>query len=515
MEDQYHAPVREQARASAPAGATSAEVHPVNAFEVQFRQVRGRRPGKSDPSCLQGKGRITLDGSHLVFEGRRGRISWRASKQVFTIAAADLFDVIRAGNALGFKCRGGDGVWHSVDITAANIAEATRLQAGLPAQTTPEFAVAQAERSDFHARLDRLSPRAPVVPVLVAINVLVFIAMCVAGVGIFQPDGQAVLAWGSNFGPLTTSGQWWRLLSNTFVHFGLLHLAFNMWALYSSGRLVERLFGSTRFVLLYLFAGIAASMVSLLWNPMVNSAGASGAIFGVFGGLLAFVMNPRNQVPQSVMVEHRNSTLLFAGYTLFYGAAHSGIDNAAHLGGLLAGLAMGFLLARPLTAAARRESSPSGVVPALGAAAIALIALSWPLAHPNPQALRERQFSVVREQLAADEKLAITATRQWAARAGAAHASAPQLVAELATEVVPKWDAMVKELTAAPLQPGDRDFELRGLLLRYSEARASQFELARQAILADSTSLQGDSEAQGTKAEQALVEIKTLQAGNK
>lgn len=515
MEDHYNAPGREQARASATAQASLTDVQPLEMFAVQFRQVRGRRSGKNDPSCLQGRGSISIDGLRLTFEGHHGLIRWLSRQQVFTVAAADVFDVTRTGKSLGFKCRGSDGVMRSVDITAASGVQATRLQARLPAQATHEFAVAQAEHSDFHARLDQLSPRAPVVPVLVAINLLVFVAMCVAGVGVFQPDGQAVLAWGSNYGPLTTSGQWWRLLSSTFVHFGLLHIAFNMWALYASGRMVERLFGSTRFVLLYLFAGVAASMVSVLWNPAVNSAGASGAIFGVFGGLLAFVMNPRNQVPQSVMVEHRNSTMLFAGYTLFYGAAHSGIDNAAHIGGLLAGLAMGFVLARPLTAEARRDASPSGVVLALGAGAIALIALSWPLAHPKPQTLRERQFSVARERLVADEKMAVAATRQWAGHASAARASAPLLLAELTTDVLPKWHAMVDELASAPLESGDRDFQLRALLLRYSEARLQQFELTRQAILTSSTSLQTRVEQQAKEAEQVLAELKTLQAGSK
>lgn len=515
MEDQFIVSGREQSRASATAQASLTDTCPVETFDVQFRHVRGRRAGESDPSCLKGKGRITIDGPRLEFEGRRGRISWLSTKQVLIVAAADVFDVFRAGRALGFKCRGSDGVLHSVDITAANVAQATRLQVHLPEQATPEFAISQAEHSDFHARLDQLSPRAPVVPVLVAINVLVFVAMCVAGVGVFQPDSQAVLAWGSNFGPLTTSGQWWRLLSSTFVHFGLLHVSFNMWALYASGRVVERLFGSTRFVLLYLFAGVAASMVSLLWNPLVNSAGASGAIFGVFGGLLAFVMNPRNAVPQSVMVEHRNSTLLFAGYTLFYGAAHSGIDNAAHIGGLFAGLAMGFVLARPLTAEARRGSSPNRLVLALGAGAIALIALSWPLTHPNPQTLRERQFFVMRERLVADEKLAVAATRQWAQHATAAHESAPQLEAELTTDVVPKWHVMVDELDSARLEPGDRDFELRALLARYSDARLKQFELTGQAIQNNSASLQAESEQQAKQAEQVLAELKSLHARRK
>ena len=120
--------------------------------------------GKGDPSCLQGKGCITIDGSRLEFDGRRGRISWLSSKQVFIVAPVDVFDVTRAGKALAFKSRGRDGVLHCVDITAANVPQATRLLARLPAPATPEFALAQAGHSDFHARLDQLSPRAPVVP---------------------------------------------------------------------------------------------------------------------------------------------------------------------------------------------------------------------------------------------------------------------------------------------------------------------------------------------------------------
>lgn len=515
MEDQHNALGGVEARAATATTNAAASAEPAETFEVQFRVVQGRRRASSGAASLRGKGRISVEHGQFTFEGHRGPISWLSRKQVMAVPVADVFDVTRAGKVLSFKLRSDKGGIQTIDLGAANLARAMRLQARLPQQMSEAFAVAQAEHADFHARLDELSPHAPVVPVLVAINALVFVAMCVAGVGIFQPDGAAVVPWGSNFGPLTTSGQWWRLLSSTFVHFGLLHIAFNMWALFASGRMVERLFGSARFVLLYLFAGVAASMVSLLWNPGVNSAGASGAIFGVFGGLLAFVMNPRNAVPQSVMVEHRNSTIAFAAYTLFYGAAHSGIDNAAHIGGLLAGLAMGFVLARPLTVEARRRSSANGLILALGSGLIALIALSWPLAHPNAQTLREQKFSVVRGRLGADEEQAIAATQALVQRSKAGQSSELTLAHDLSGEVLPKWNALYDEVASAPLEPGDRDYKLREVMLRYADARRQQFELARQALVSHDKSRLAESDAQSKKAEQAIDELKAMQGKGK
>src|SRR6185437_11968549 len=102
-----------------------------------------------------------------------------------------------------------------------------QIQADLPQEQTPEFTGSQTELMEFHQRLDRLSPVAPVTPLLVAANVLVFVAMCISGVGFFKPEGAAVLGWGSNFGPLTMGGEWWRLFTAMFVHFGVIHIAFN------------------------------------------------------------------------------------------------------------------------------------------------------------------------------------------------------------------------------------------------------------------------------------------------
>ena len=475
------------------------------AFDVRFRLLRGQQYARRTPARFQGKGCIVIDEDGVAFEGKRRGL---ARRETFIRAPTDLFNVARMGKSVRFNLRSPTEEVHVIELTAANEAAAVRLESRLPKATTPEFEVAVAERSDFHARLDQLSPHAPVVPVLVAINVAVFLAMCVAGVGIITPDGAAVVHWGSNYGPLTTSGQWWRLVSNIFVHFGILHIALNMWALYATGRTVERMFGSARFALLYLFAGVAASMASLLWNPGVNSAGASGAIFGVFGGMLAFVLNPRNAVPRSVMVEHRNSTLAFAAYTLFYGMVHAGIDNAAHIGGLIAGLAMGSLLARPLTSEGRRTFQPGRLAIALASGAILLAALGWPLAHPGARVLRERQFALVRGRFGADEAAAVDATKRLAELANAGRLSREQLLALLAGDVTPKWSALYDEVAAPPLVAGDRDFALQQQLLRYLDARRKQFILLGQSVRANAPALKAQADDERAQAEQALAELK-------
>jgi rhomboid protease GluP len=210
------------------------------------------------------------------------------------------------------------------------------------------------------------------------------------------------------------------------------------------------------------------------------------------------------------MVEHRNSTLAFAGYSLFYGMAHSGIDNAAHIGGLVAGLAMGFLLARPLTSEARRAPKPMSLALALGLGAIALLALSWPLEHPSAQVLRERQFRAVRAHLDRDEAAAIAATQQLGQHAHSGHSTNEQLVAELSSDVTPKWNALYEEVAAVPLEAGDNDYEFQHLVLRYFDARRKQFALAGQGVLANDPNIRDRSDDERKAAELALSQLKAM-----
>jgi rhomboid protease GluP len=477
-------------------------------FAVKFEKTKNHYGLEIGPAKFRGNGCITIKGSLVSFDGRSCRLGWLCKEKHYDVADSDVFNVQRLDKAIIFQLRNVSGAFISIRMTASSSLAAARLAARLPTHQTPEFAVASAERSEFHQRLDALSPKAIAVPVLVGINIVVFIAMCVGGVGIFTVDGNAVLAWGSNFGPLTSSGQWWRLISSSFVHFGIVHVALNMWALYASGRTAERLFGTARFIALYLFAGIAASMTSLLWNPSVNSAGASGAIFGVFGGMLAFVMNKRNEVPRSVMIEHRNSTMGFAAYSLFYGMAHAGVDNAAHVGGLVSGLAMGYVLARPLTGEARATNRPANLWLSVSLGAAALLALSWPITHPSAQTARTRQFDLLLSHLSDDENAVASATNALQQRIVSQRLSNRQVASEISGEISPKWDALYQEVAAASLQPGDLDFELHTMLLRYFDARRQQFALLARSMPNNDAALLQQSGAQSVLADKALSEIK-------
>src|SRR5262249_616441 len=120
---------------------------------------------------------------------------------------------------------------------------------------------------------------------LVAINFLVLLGMLVTGgMNTFGP--QNLILWGANYGPLTLSGQYWRLVTAGFVHGGIYQIAFNMWGLWGLGRLSERLFGRWVTVAVYLLTGVGGSMLSLAWNPGQFEVGASGAIFGLAGAIL-------------------------------------------------------------------------------------------------------------------------------------------------------------------------------------------------------------------------------------
>lgn len=178
-------------------------------------------------------------------------------------------------------------------------------------------------------------------PILISINLLVFLLMLISGVHILLPETQDLLAWGGNFRPMTLDGQWWRLFTACFLHIGILHLLLNMYALLYIGLLLEPYLGATRFLAAYLISGIAASVTSLWWHDLTISAGASGAIFGIYGVFLALLTT--NLLDKSVRKALVTSIAVFLGYNLLTGLSpNSGIDNAAHIGGLLSGSIVGY-----------------------------------------------------------------------------------------------------------------------------------------------------------------------------
>ena len=191
------------------------------------------------------------------------------------------------------------------------------------------------------------------------INLAVFLGMVIGNGGNPLSDfpGMELVQWGANAGAYTLSGEWWRLLTCVFIHGNLLHIAFNMWCLWDLGALSESLYGRWTFAALYLICGIGASLASVIWNPHVLSVGASGAIFGLAGALIAAFKLGEFSVPRAALSGTMRSLLVFVGFNLIFGAASGVTDNAAHVGGLITGLILGALIAlfAPLTSHAPRR----------------------------------------------------------------------------------------------------------------------------------------------------------------
>jgi len=193
----------------------------------------------------------------------------------------------------------------------------------------------------------RIEWRAPVPPMtraLIALNVLVFVVMLFGGAGFWHSPNTVQLAWGANFAPATADGQWWRLVSAMFLHFGALHLGMNMLALWDGGKLVERMFGAVRFLVIYLVSGVGGNLLSLViqGNDAV-SGGASGAIFGIYGALLVYVWFARRQMQAQEFRWLFWGALLFSALTIAMGYIIPGIDNSAHIGGFITGIVMATL----------------------------------------------------------------------------------------------------------------------------------------------------------------------------
>jgi rhomboid protease GluP len=195
--------------------------------------------------------------------------------------------------------------------------------------------------------LSGLLARAPLTRTLLIAIGLVFVGE------VFGPrvDGKPLLVLlGASAAEPVLAGQVWRLLTAMFLHAGVLHLLVNGWALYQLGGLVEVLFGSARLAAIYFAGGLAGSLASVAWDLVsgnaVPSVGASGAIFGLLGFLIAFLLRHRDRLrpeARSLLLQ----LVFWAGINIVFGFTVDMIDNAAHLGGLAAGLAIGAAI-RPL-----------------------------------------------------------------------------------------------------------------------------------------------------------------------
>jgi len=220
------------------------------------------------------------------------------------------------------------------------------------------------------AAIPSREPETPIVTLtLVVLNVAYFVVMVVNGVSLTEPNGMQILRWGSEYGPLTLGPEPWRLLTCMFIHIGIIHLLFNMWCLWNLGEMAEHLYGRAVFLAIYLGAGICGSYLSLAWNPMRGSAGASGAIFGIAGALIAAFKFGNLSIAQAVINRALRSVAFFALFNLVIGLGPQ-INNMAHLGGLIGGFVIGFAFTRFFPP--RYARYEHAFLPIVGAVAVAL-----------------------------------------------------------------------------------------------------------------------------------------------
>ncbi len=180
-----------------------------------------------------------------------------------------------------------------------------------------------------------------VTPILLSFNTIIYVLMVLAGFGFLHFEGLDVLKVGANFGPLVKQGEWWRLFTSIFLHGGLLHLLNNLFSLWLIGTLLEPLLGRIKFATLYFVTGIIASYTSVCWHEATISVGASGAIFGLYGVLLALLL--LKVFPGEMRKSFLTLISVMIVSNLLIGLT-GGIDNAAHIGGLLSGFVIGLFM---------------------------------------------------------------------------------------------------------------------------------------------------------------------------
>ena len=199
--------------------------------------------------------------------------------------------------------------------------------------------------------IQQLLKTAPVTTLLLASFIGLFVMQLVTGVDANNPSTEALVKWGANALPLTMMDDPWRLASSAFLHIGLMHLLFNGFAMYFFGQIAEPMFGSAKFLALFLLAAIGGNLLNsyVTWQSILDgtgqpglSAGASGGIMGIGAALLIAALF---KISVNGMVLNLKSLIFIMGINLVYGFAVPGIDNAGHIGGAITGLVIALAFA--------------------------------------------------------------------------------------------------------------------------------------------------------------------------
>jgi rhomboid protease GluP len=323
---------------------------------------------------------------------------------------------------------------------------------------------------DLPPNLFKLTAEYLVTPLILYANVLIFIIMTIAGVGFFEPSTQDLADWGGNLGGLTLTGDLWRLFTSMFLHAGLFHLIANVYPLLLVGSILEMNIGKVRYIVSYIACGIIASVSSVVYHENAVAVGASGAVFGLFGLLISLLVTKSLDIPSA----SRNNLLagisVFTVYNLVGGFSHEGIDNAAHVGGLVSGFIIGFIYSPSLRHA---ENSR------LATGTIAGVAIAIALLLPHFFSTRYSEYYAALEDFGANEKKALEIYS--IDRPKARSYEAARYTQRVKTEGIDLWEKNLTRLRSLRDMPMELQTRI-DLLMRYCELRIQHYELLQEAI---------------------------------
>jgi rhomboid protease GluP len=329
---------------------TAATPSPGVSFAVAYQDERN---ANQNPDLYEQGIFTARDDGTFRFSGRR-RALVGGEKIALEFAAADITNVDSNGRAVWFTTtKGRAGAQKNPFLFfCRDTDEARAVVSLLPAAVDAHFVATATFQEKLRQLPGARNPWLSLTGAIIAVNVVVFVVMA----GWLDAGWTSVksmapyVRYGANHGAVTTNGEWWRLGTSMFMHYGIVHLAFNMWALFQAGHLMERLQGRAAYVVSYLASGVAGGLLSLIWHGLnpVWSAGASGAVFGVYGAMLGFMLRQKQTLPKSLFDPLMRSAMSFGAYNLVFGLIVPGIDNSAHIGGFVGGLAFGWLLALPV-----------------------------------------------------------------------------------------------------------------------------------------------------------------------
>lgn len=335
---------------------------------------------------------------------------------------------------------------------------------------TPVAETAPKADIDIHPNLLSFSKEYLVTPLILYANVLVFIVMAVAGVNVFDPPSTTLADWGGNLGGLTLNGEVWRLFTCMFLHAGFFHLAANVYPLLLVGSVLEIHIGKVRYAVSYIVCGIMASISSVVYHENTVSVGASGAIFGLFGLLLSLLLTKSLNVSDSSRKNLLAAVGMFTVYNLIGGFREEGIDNAAHIGGLVCGAIIGFLYSPSLR---HGESSR------IATATIAGIALATALLLPSVFSTRHSEYYAVLEEFGDTEEKAVQIYH--VSRPTVGSRAALRYKQRVQTESIDLWKRSIAQLHSLRNLSSEQQARV-DLLVQYCALRIEVCELLQQSV---------------------------------